>query len=205
MKTLACTLDTRPIYVALSGGADSVAILHYVKNTLCLDVTAVHVNHGSESAYQHELFVAQQCSNFNVPLITMHITATKPAKLSQEEFWRNERLNFFHGLDGTVVTGHHLNDAVETYLFNAFNGKPYTMPVRNKNICRPLLLTSKQDVLAYCTAHNLEYVMDESNNDVKYARNRIRHNVLPEVLKINPGILTVVRKLIEKAIYDSRN
>ena len=110
----------------------------------------------------------------------------------------------FHSLDGKVVTGHHLDDAVEWWVFTSINGNGRLIPYANNNIIRPFLLTKKSIIDRWVARNSVRHVSDPSNLDVKYARNRIRSNLIPEILKINPGIHKVVRKKIEMQIKNER-
>jgi len=114
---------------------------------------------------------------------------------SQEEYWREERYRFLFSLEGPVVTAHHLDDAVETWLFNSIHGKPRTIPYRNRNVIRPFLTTPKSELVSWCRRKDLRWTEDASNSDVAYMRNLIRHQIVPNALQVNPGLRTVVRKM----------
>jgi len=96
----------------------------------------------------------------------------------------------------TIITAHHLDDAVETYLFSSFHGTSKTIPYNRKKVIRPFLLTRKSEFEAWCANKNVPYWSDASNKDLRFARNRIRHAIMPEVLRVNPGIHKVVAKMI---------
>jgi tRNA(Ile)-lysidine synthase len=108
-------------------------------------------------------------------------------------------------LGGGIGMAHNLNDAVETWLFNMFHaGKGYTIPYSRLNIVRPLLITSRAEIEEWAKKNNVPHCEDESNTDLKYMRNRIRHVILPEVLKVNPGLFTVVKKHLRKKLEEQK-
>jgi tRNA(Ile)-lysidine synthase TilS/MesJ len=76
------------------------------------------------------------------------------------------------------------------------------IPYRKENVIRPFLLTEKSEFESWCKRKNVPFIQDESNNSVEYSRNRIRHNIIPELLKVNPGLKTVVKKMIKKDLVD---
>jgi tRNA(Ile)-lysidine synthetase-like protein len=198
------SITDKHLYVAVSGGVDSMAILHHLKRKF--DVTVLHFIHNdSDTAYQEFQFVYEYCVTNNIPAIYKFQKEERTPKQSQEEYWRNGRYDFFKNIKGTVVTGHTLDDAVEWYLFSAFNGLGKFMEYSHANVIRPYLTTKKEDIVHYAKRNNVIWLEDESNVDVSFAaRNRIRHNILPEVLKVNPGIYKVVKKRILQKVNDAQ-
>ena len=161
------------------------------------EITLVFVNHLTEDSARAEDFLKSCASDkLNLPLLTYKIQPAKPKGDSWEEYWRNERYKIFHDLDAPVVTGHHLNDCMETWLFTCMNGSPKVIPYRNRNVIRPFLTTPKERLVQWCDHVGVEWIEDQSNKDTKHARNRIRHVILPEVLKINPGLHRVVARKV---------
>lgn len=193
-----------PLYIALSGGSDSMACLDFIRNGRH-DITAIHFNHGTEHGKDAEKFVREYCAANKVPLITDSIKAPRDPKQSPEEYWRNARYAFFNSLKGTIITCHHLNDQVENWLFTAMNGNPLLIPHKNKNVVRPFLLTPRAELRAWCQRRNVPWIEDPSNTSVKHPRNRIRHNIMPEILQINPGIEKVVARKVKEMYNDSQN
>jgi tRNA(Ile)-lysidine synthase len=185
----------KKVSVALSGGVDSVVLLHYLKRNH--DVTALHYVHDSEYALTELEFVTNMCKEWNVRLVVEYQTKPKSKDQSKEEGWREARYKFFKNVDETVCTGHTLNDAAEWYVFSSLNGAGHYMEYRHANVVRPFITTRKEELLAYAKKHELTWLEDPSNQDTNFAaRNRIRHEILPLALKVNPGIFSMVRKRI---------
>lgn len=201
--------------LGFSGGADSSALLHFLKdrtkNLLC-----VHINHmirGCE-ADRDEAFAKALCEKYGVKFISYKIdipALAKDNKLGLEECARNERYRVFNELLSEnseykcIVTAHNLDDNAETVVFNLVRGTGLKglcgiSPVTGK-IMRPLLNISKKEIIEYCLANNIGYVEDSTNKDTCYTRNHIRHNVLPQLEKINPEYKDAIFRLSE--IVDS--
>jgi tRNA(Ile)-lysidine synthase len=185
----------KQIAVACSGGSDSMAMLDFLRR--CHDVQVVHVNHHTHHAQIAEQCVSEYCARHGLPLQVHGISSIKPKAESWEEFWRNQRYQVFHKLHMCVVSAHHLDDAVETYLFNCMHGKSHTIAYKNQNVVRPFLITPKQEFTSWCMRKHVPHVEDPSNQDVRFMRNLIRHQIMPLALKVNPGLRTVVRKIIQ--------
>lgn len=194
------------ILVALSGGADSVFLLNFLikyKKKYKVEFAAAHLNHllrGKNSRTDEE-FCKILCKKKTVPLfIERKRTARFAAanKLSVEEAGRNLRYAFFEKLRkkekfNKIATAHNLNDNTETVLLNIFKGAGMKgasgIPVRRGNIIRPILVLEKEEILAYLNHYKISFVEDESNKDLKYQRNIIRHEIVPLIRKkINPKI-----------------
>lgn len=185
------------IGVAVSGGIDSMVLLSFLHANKRNTVTAVHYVHDSEYA-EHELeFVDQYCIEHGIDLLVGHQVKTSQAGLSKEEYWRNGRYDFFKSLNMPICTAHTLDDVVETYLFTSMHGEGRFMNYSHANVIRPLFTSKKSQLIEYAEKFNVPYMNDPSNQDVDFAvRNRIRHNILPEVLKVNPGLFNMVRKRV---------
>lgn len=183
------------IYLGLSGGVDSVACHTFFSNSR-RTIIPVFFDHGTETSKKALGFLRSRYSN----LLVGKIQREKGKKESWEEYWRNERYNYLYNLNGPVVVCHHLDDVVETWLFSSFHGTPKLIPVQTRNIVRPFLITDKDRLKEICIKWNKEWIEDESNFDDSYMRNHIRHNILPEILKVNPGIKkTLKKKYLEKS------
>jgi len=184
--------------VAMSGGSDSMAAHHFLWR-LRPEVAAIYFNHGTAHGQEAEEFVRQYCKERNISLLVGQISAPRDKSQSWEEYWSAQRYAFFKTLPYQIVTAHHLDDVMETYLWGCLHGNPRFIHYRKPgypNIVRPLLLTPKAQLLAWCQRHQVPYLLDPSNNDVQHPRNRIRHNLLPEALKVNPGLARTVQRLL---------
>lgn len=191
------SLNEKEIAVAVSGGLDSLSVLHWMKQRK--RTIAVHYVHDSPFALTELEFVERFCYDNAIPLLTAKQKQGRPLGVSQEEYWRNGRYNFFRNLPFTVCTGHTLDDAVEWYLFSSFHGQGRYMDYRHDNVIRPFITTKKTEIMDYAARNKLEWLEDPSNQDVNFAsRNRIRHEILPLALQINPGLYNMVKKRINE-------
>ena len=187
----------RKITIALSGGVDSVAITDFLSNNH--DISAAFFHHGTDASDSAYDFVVNFCKDRNIKLEVGYIKNQKSKLESWEEYWRNERYNFLEAASDYVVTGHHLNDCIETYIFSTMHGTPKVIPDTRNNIHRPFLLNNKETFVDWCTRKNISWIEDTSNENVDYMRNYIRKNVVEHAYHINPGIEKVVKRLITDA------
>ena len=206
------------VIVALSGGSDSMALLYalnVLKTDLGIELRAAHVNHclRGNDADRDELFVTEKCREMNIPLNLLKVDVAKEAKKSGEgleECGRRIRYAFFESLgkDAVIATAHNLSDRVETFLFNFARGSALrglcSIPFSRDNIVRPLLNCSKSEILRFCNDNGIEYVTDESNSDIAYSRNRIRHNIVTEFLNLNSAFEQVADRCISSINEDEK-
>ena len=200
------------ILVAFSGGADSVALAHLLLSE-GYNIRLAHVNFmlRAEEAERDMNFCLDFARKNNLKIHLLKTDTNKYAqehKLSIETAAREIRYNWFetliqeHKLD-LIATAHHADDNVETVLFNLIRGTGLRgltgIPVRNGNIVRPLLFATKQEILDYCKANNLDFVTDSTNLEANYTRNKIRLKVIPELENVNPlarkNIITTAQNL----------
>lgn len=193
------TQGTETVAVGISGGADSVCLLHILsslKEEYGIILKAVHINHnirGGE-ADRDEAFVRQLCKKYGVELLVYSVdvpSLAREKKLSVEECGRLVRYTCFEkaGCDAVAVA-HTLSDSIETFLFNLARGTGAKglsgiAPKRAPNIIRPLIECTREEIEAYCIENNLSYVTDSTNLCDDYTRNHIRHNLVPAFSKIN--------------------
>ena len=185
----------KEVTVAFSGGVDSCAVVDFLRRKH--DVTCAFFHHNTEASEKAVDFVANFCNRYNLPLIIGFLSKDKDPKQSTEEFWRDERYSFFAPM-GPVVTAHHLDDCVETYVWSSLHGTSKVIPATRNNVLRPFLTTRKQDFIDWCNNHEVPHLFDESNNNNKYMRNYIRNELMPHALHVNPGIHKLVKKIVEK-------
>jgi tRNA(Ile)-lysidine synthase len=195
MIKLACKLPRR-LVVAVSGGVDSMAALDFLSRNQ--DVTAAFFHHNTENSDRACEFLTDYCHQQQLPLLLGWCNGDRPPGLSQEEHWRNQRYEFLESIQMPVVTAHHLDDCVETYVWSMLHGTAKIVPLRRNNVTRPFLLTKKHQLQSWCQRHNVPWSEDLSNQDLKYQRNYVRHQLMPHVRHVNPGIDRVVRRIVEK-------
>lgn len=183
----------RNITIAFSGGVDSVAAVDFLNKNH--EVSCAFFHHGTENSERALKFVEKFCADRSLPLYLGFINKQKPDHKSMEEHWRDERYKFLRKF-GTVVTAHHLNDCVETYIWSALHGEPKVIPYTRNNVIRPFLLTPKSELISWCERKGLEWCQDTSNDDDSYMRNYIRKHVIPHTYHVNPGIEKVVKRIV---------
>lgn len=195
------------VLCAVSGGRDSMVLLHLLLHN-GFAVTAAHFHHGirGAAADRDAAFVRQICGAWGVPLVMDRGDAPALARregLSLEEAARRLRYDFLEeALERTgcafLVTGHHLADQAETILFNLARGAGMDglrgMPLRRGRLLRPLLRVPPEALDAYAAAHQIPFVEDETNQDLAFARNRIRRQVLPALEQIDPRALEAIAR-----------
>jgi len=193
--------------VALSGGADSVALLHSLK-VLGYAIEAAHCNfclRGDESI-RDENFCIALCRKLNIPLHRVHFDTKTYANLhhiSIEMAARELRYNYFQQLAidiqaAGICVAHHRNDSIETLLINLMRGTGIHglagIAPKNGIIIRPLLCISRTDILEYLQSIQQDYVTDSSNLIDDVQRNKIRLNVLPAMEKVTPAVYANIFK-----------
>ena len=189
----------REVTVACSGGVDSMAVLDFLRKGK-KKITVAHFNHGTVYAREAEDVVLSYCRRHHIPTIIGRLSKERPPKTSVEEFWRNERYEFFSGLKGPIVTAHHLGDVIEWWIFTALHGNPRLIPYRRDDVdvIRPFLTTNKKCFYRWANKSNVPYVEDPSNDDDSYMRNHIRNNMVKMAMKVNPGLEKTMIKKVQK-------
>jgi tRNA(Ile)-lysidine synthase len=189
----------RRIYLACSGGVDSMATLDFLRRNH--DVNVLHFDHKTAHSEQARAFVERYCADNRIPYEFGECRGTVPPGLSREAWWREQRYKYFDTVDyAPIITCHHLDDCVETWVMSSLNGTGKWIPFRRKNVVRPFRLTRKRDFELWANLNNVPWIEDDSNADTCYTRNYIRHEMMPHVLKVNPGIhKTIAKKVKEDA------
>ena len=190
------------VIVALSGGADSVALLSVLlslKDKLSIEIFAAHVNHNlrGEESVRDEAFVKKLCEDKGVELFLRSVDVNALCTESGESFetvGRRVRYEFFEELinekGALVATAHTLSDSLETALFNMTRGASFSglssIPYKRGRIIRPLLDVTRDEIERYIGENSLKYVDDSTNLDAEIcSRNKIRHKVIPVLKDIN--------------------
>jgi len=204
------------ILCAVSGGADSMCLLHFLhtlSRTAGFSVTAAHYNHhlrGAESD-RDAAFVEARCREWGISCLVGGGAVAAQASQNGtgiEETARTMRYAFLEQLAeescaGRIATAHNANDNVETLLFHLTRGCGLQglagIPPRRGNIVRPFLTTAREEIEAYLKFHGIAHVEDSSNSDTAFVRNRLRHDVLPILRELNPrlteSVTTTIRTL----------
>lgn len=206
------------VIAAVSGGSDSMAMLfclNALKEKFGFSLEVAHVNHclrGKDSDAD-EKYVEGICRKWNIQFHLLRADVAALAKQNgtgTEEEGRKIRYEFFAslGADAIIATAHNLNDREETFLFNFARGSALrglcSIPAKRDNIIRPVINCTKAEINDFCDRNGIGYVTDKTNSDTVYARNRIRHNVITELKKINPGFDECASRCIENINEDEK-
>lgn len=204
-------LNANDLYiVALSGGADSVALLLLLKNA-GFNVHAAHCNfclRGAESD-RDETFCVSLCQQLGVELHRAHFSTREYAevhKVGIEMAARELRYGWFEQLRedigaAGICVAHHRDDSVETVLLNMVRGTGLRgltgIQPRNRHILRPLLCVSRAEIVAFLAERGQDYVTDSTNMETYVQRNRIRLQVLPLLRELNPAVMENIQRMAE--------
>ena len=209
------------VLCCLSGGADSVTLLHVMlslRQRYGISISAVHVNHGirGNEADRDEMFCKELCSKYGIKLYVKRGDVPSYAKskgISTELAAREVRYSLFEEAlseSGAEVaaTAHNANDNAETLLFNIIRGTSPTgicaIPYKRDRYIRPLICVTREQIMAYVAENELSYVIDSTNGDDDYTRNFIRHNIMPQCIRLNPSFVSAVTRLTDGAKADER-
>ncbi|PKR77516.1 tRNA lysidine(34) synthetase TilS [Halalkalibacillus sediminis] len=203
------------LFLAVSGGPDSLAMLHFfagIREEWELDLIVLTIDHqlrGIQSAEDTE-FVEEYSSNLGIKCEVGKVDVKKlmsEAKMGTQEAARELRYQFFYEKmqnypSGKLVFAHHGDDQVETTLMQLIKGQyPNGTPVKrafgSHMIIRPFLSLSKKEILDYVEEHELNPRIDPSNEDESYTRNRMRSTVIPLLHKENPNLVEGVQRVHE--------
>ena len=198
------------VLLAVSGGLDSMVMANLFLEEK-IPFAVAHCNFGlrGDESEGDEAFVLDWADKNNV---NCHVKAFEIEGGSIQLEARNSRYQWFgelaaeHGYD-KVATAHHLNDSLETILINLSRGTGIKgiagIPIKGANTIRPLLFAEKQRLHDYAMDHELEWREDSSNAKSDYDRNLLRHDVVPELLKLNPSLFRSFGLTVERLTYAS--
>ncbi len=214
IKTENLIQQTDTILVAVSGGPDSIALLHLLlelKTKMFRGLGVAHLNHGLRSweADRDADFVSQLCRRLNLRLHLKKMDVRKVArreKLNLEEAGRNCRYHFFNTIIkernySKVALAHHADDNAELVLMHLLRGSGMLGMsgmafIRDHIFIRPLLNITRNDIMDYIKVNQLSYITDASNLDLRYTRNHIRHKLIPTLQRdYNPNITSALNTL----------
>ena len=213
-EEMVCSGDT--VIAAVSGGADSVALLfalYLLKDKLEISLEAAHFNHNlrGEESFRDEAFVRTLCDRYDIPL---HVGSGKVAagEKGLEAAARDARYAFLHTLTGKIATAHTADDNAETVLMHLVRGTGLKglggiTPIHG-NVIRPMLTCTRSDVEAFLEEWCLRHIEDSSNQSDAFLRNRLRHHVMPLLKEENPrlaeNLSRMALRLREDEAYLSR-
>lgn len=198
------------IIVAVSGGIDSCVLLNllYTNGYSCV---IVHCNFSlrNEESDNDERFVKELATKYKYEIVVKKFDTSKYANengISIQMAARELRYGFFEDVRQkynckVIATAHHADDNIETLFINLIRGTGLKgisgIPVKNKNIVRPLLFATRNEIFEFAKLNNIEWREDSSNKSVKYMRNKIRHNLLPLLEEIKPNSKKTILRNIE--------
>lgn len=207
-------ITNKNLVIGVSMGVDSLAVSHFLSRNH--NVNLIHVNHGTPLAnYFQDKFLTyvSYLKSVSRHQVTYEVFKGETILETSEAYLRDLRYGFFdkfmsvQTLFTQLIVCHHLDDCVESYLMNCFNGKPEHDPIpevtnryldndKSYQVIRPFLKTEKSEFIDYCERNGLtEYLAeDESNFDTKYRRNWLRNVLIPEIETRYKGLKTVVKK-----------
>ena len=193
--------DQKTIVIGCSGGPDSMCLLHLLieyRYNHNIQIICAHVNHNvRDVASQEQDFVKKYCHNNNI----IFETTTLNEKDNSEANLRAKRYQFLFEIltkynAKYLLTAHHGDDLIETILMrltrgsniSGYGGFKLLSNIENFYIFRPLIYLTKNQILEYVNKYDIPFVLDKSNEELKYTRNRYRHQVLPFLKKENPNV-----------------
>ncbi|MCF2875510.1 tRNA lysidine(34) synthetase TilS [Tenacibaculum sp. Cn5-34] len=195
-------LKEKKLLIAISGGVDSVVLTHLL-HQLKFNISLAHCNfqlRGKESDLD-EVFINDLGKKLSLNTHTIQFKTdeyAKKHKLSTQLAARKLRYNWFNQLAKEhdfdyILTAHHADDNLETFLINLTRGTGLEgltgIPVVNGNIVRPLLVFSREEIKNFATTNAIQWREDASNSEIKYLRNKIRHQIIPTLKELNPSLL----------------
>ncbi len=211
--------DSSTIIAAVSGGADSMAMLHWLqelRQTIPFLLVACHVHHGirGPSADRDAAIVEQFSLRYRIDFELVYVNVLQERELYKESVETTARRLRYAALQRvadrygtcTITTAHHRQDQIETVLFHllrgtgvsGLRGMPQKRSLGRHQLLRPFLSLSRQDLREYVTALDIPFAEDETNQDKAYSRNRIRHELLPYLREnYNPQVDEAILRLIE--------
>ena len=200
-KNQLSSFSTYKIFLAISGGIDSMVLSHLL-NHFNIEHTLLHCNFNlrEEASILDEQFIIEYAKLNNINYHTISFDTKKESKLrnlNTQECARNLRYEWFNTFlnntdNSILMTAHHLDDSIETFFINTLRGTGLKglcgISNGKNNIYRPLLNFTKQEITQFATKQSVKFREDESNNSDNYLRNKLRHNIIPELKQLSPNL-----------------
>ena len=196
------SLKQSKFLIALSGGVDSMVLADlFNKNKLDFSIAHCNFKLRSKESDDDEDFVLNWCAKNKIQSYISRFNTTnycKKNKIGIQEGTRNLRYDWFYKLKDLynfdyIVTAHHLDDQIETYLINSMRGSGLNglvgIPEKQNNLFRPLLEILKDQILEYAKSNNIDFREDSSNLKNDYYRNMIRNSILPEFKRFDDNVM----------------
>lgn len=201
------------IVIGVSGGPDSICLLHFLNNlkdTLKITIYVAHINHSiREVADMETKYVQDFCKKIGVECFVKKediLSLAKKQKKGTEEVGRQVRYSFFDEVlektnSNKIATAHNSNDRAETVILNILRGSGISglkgiEAIRDQKYIRPLINTDRESIEKYCEENNLEPKIDETNKENIYTRNKVRNVVIPYIKKeFNQNIIKTINRL----------
>ena len=193
MFKLACQVPKK-VVLACSGGRDSMSVLEFLLRGR-REVTLAYFNHNTEHGQAAEEFLHKFCDRQKLPLVCGRYKHHNKDAKPTEAMWREQRYEFLSKIGDPIVTAHHLDDVVEWWVFSSMRGKPSLMPIEREDVqvVRPFLLTRQKELHTKFSEYT--HIEDPTNAQTDYTRNYIRHELVPRIAKVNPGLHTTIKNL----------
>lgn len=193
-------LNNETVVLAVSTGVDSMVLFHLLHNLKNINLVVAHVNHHQRiESDEEQIFIKEHCKKLNIKCYIKELYFENHQNFQSNA--RLERYKFFKEVMEEekakyLITAHHANDDLETILMRlikstslkGYAGIEQISKFENGYIYRPLLSISKKDIYEYALMNNINYYEDSSNKENDYLRNRIRHQIIPEMEKENPSL-----------------
>ncbi|MGL5068596.1 MAG: tRNA lysidine(34) synthetase TilS [Sarcina sp.] len=210
------------VLVALSGGLDSVCLLHLLhslKQKLNIELYAAHVNHliRGDEAFADENYAKELCESLDIKFFVRRVCVEDIAKdkgISTEMAGRDERYGFFNEIKdefqiNKIAIAHNANDQAETLIMRIMRGTGLEglvgiRPVRDEIYIRPILSLTREEIENYCEVNLLHPRIDKTNLEEVYSRNKVRLKAIPFIKdNFNPDIINTLNRLSHTAMVDS--
>jgi len=197
--------------VAVSGGIDSSAALHWLNKKEGRVQGVVHMYHNTGAwSKVAEVHTRQVCKRLDIPFHVRRLRREPTQGESKENWWREQRYRWFKEVSAVndnlpVVVAHNMNDCLEEYLMcTMVRGFSGTIPYAHDPCIRPFRMWKREEIHEYAKREDLWWVDDPTNEDThKYKRAFIRQNVVPGILELNPGVWKIPERVIK--LQDERD